>query len=65
MNHTAAHRNLAPKRELDVVAGRAAGLVALPGDRKVWWTGRVAIGLRYNLRPDERPDPQESSTQPS
>ena len=26
------------------------GLVVLPGARTVWWTGRVAIGLRYEGR---------------
>ena len=35
---------------VDVPAGYI-GPVALPGtNRQVWWTGRVAIGLRYEQR---------------
>jgi hypothetical protein len=41
----------------DIPAGHI-GLVDLPGsNRQVWWTGRVAIGLRY-----ERHDGPEAPT---
>ena len=38
----------ASERSSPVPALATPGLVALPGTgRLVWWTGRVAIGLRY------------------
>ena len=37
------------------------GPVALPTGRVVWWTGRVAIGLRHER--DRRLEPQSRSAQ--
>ncbi|KAB2870387.1 MAG: hypothetical protein IT503_09165 [Burkholderiaceae bacterium] len=56
MPHTPARTTPAPGRAMALAAGDAAlpipqghiGPVALPGTgRVVWWTGRVAIGLRH------------------
>lgn len=38
------------------------GLVELPGtERRVWWTGRVAIGLRYERPRSLGPLPQSAN----
>jgi hypothetical protein len=52
MNEVRTPPSSRPAPDAAPIAARP-GLVALPGNRKIWWTGRVAIGLRYKL-PDER-----------
>ncbi len=39
------------------------GLISLPGgsQRRVWWTGRVAIGLRYQPPPPPGPMSQSAT----
>lgn len=56
MNTPQPHETPAP-----VPAMATPGLVALPGTgRLIWWTGRVAIGLRY--QPAERMTSPAAST---
>ncbi|MEF7613110.1 hypothetical protein V4F39_04240 [Aquincola sp. MAHUQ-54] len=40
----------------DMPADWPKGLIVLPGsERRVWWTGRVAIGLLYGMQRQEAP----------
>lgn len=55
--HTAPHASVLP---VNVPEGHI-GPVVIPGsNRRIWWTGRVAIGLRYE-RQDQRGPVGESA----
>lgn len=45
-----------PLDDPDMPADWPKGLIVLPGsERRVWWTGRVAIGLLYGMQRQEAP----------